>query len=149
MFKVKYNFYLRLWRRIERIIRFLILISFIFLRKYKRRHFSFKLQLKLVRGNNSSTSHKVWSTDMESAIDSSFFWGYLITQIPGGFLASFFPSNRIFGAAIFGSSICNLFIPLSIYLSPYILIIVRILQGLVEVSWKKIIFFELLANKID
>lgn len=74
-----------------------------------------------------------WSTDMESAIDSSFFWGYLVTQIPGGFLASFFPANRIFGAAIVGSAFCNMFIPLCIYLNPIILICVRVIQGLVEV----------------
>lgn len=71
---------------------------------------------------------------MESAIDSSFFWGYLVTQIPGGFLASFFPANRIFGAAIVGSSFCNMFIPVAIYLNPIILILVRVLQGLVEVG---------------
>lgn len=71
---------------------------------------------------------------MESAIDSSFFWGYLVTQIPGGFLASFFPANRIFGAAIVGSAFCNMFIPIAIYLNPIILILVRVLQGLVEVS---------------
>lgn len=79
-------------------------------------------------------SWSTWSTDMESAIDSSFFWGYLVTQIPGGFLASFFPANRIFGAAIVGSAFCNMFIPLCIYLNPIILIIVRVIQGLVEVS---------------
>lgn len=72
--------------------------------------------------------------DMESAIDSSFFWGYLVTQIPGGFLASMFPANRIFGAAIISSACLNMFVPLSIYFNPIILIIVRILQGLVEVS---------------
>lgn len=80
------------------------------------------------------SSWSTWSTDMESAIDSSFFWGYLVTQIPGGFLASFFPANRIFGAAIVGSAFCNMFIPLCIYLNPIILICVRVVQGLVEVS---------------
>lgn len=79
------------------------------------------------------TSWFTWSTNMESAIDSSFFWGYLVTQIPGGFLASFFPANQIFGAAIVGSAFCNMFIPLCIYLNPIILICVRIIQGLVEV----------------
>lgn len=91
---------------------------------------------KLVLSKNGSNhTTEVWSADWASAIDSSFFWGYLVTQIPGGFLASFFPSNRIFGAAIFGSSICNLFIPLSLHVSLYILIIVRVFQGLVEVSF--------------
>lgn len=95
-------------------------------------------------GNHSKHHHDsggggwaTWSTDMESAIDSSFFWGYLVTQIPGGFLASFFPANRIFGAAIVGSAFCNMFIPVAIYLNPIILIFVRVIQGLVEVNWKE------------
>lgn len=87
--------------------------------------------------DDNSSSWSTWSTDMESAIDSSFFWGYLVTQIPGGFLASFFPANRIFGAAIVGSAFCNMFIPVAIYLNPLILIVVRVLQGLVEVIFAK------------
>lgn len=84
--------------------------------------------------NEVHSAWETWSTDMESAIDSSFFWGYLVTQIPGGFLASFFPANRIFGVAIVGSAFCNMFIPLCIYLNPIILIVVRVIQGLVEVN---------------
>lgn len=86
------------------------------------------------KSNGHGVKQEVWSANWASAIDSSFFWGYLVTQIPGGFLASFFPSNRIFGAAIVGSSICNLFIPLAIDVSKYILIVVRVVQGLVEVT---------------
>ncbi|CAH0768421.1 unnamed protein product [Bemisia tabaci] len=73
-----------------------------------------------------------WSVGVESAIDSSFYWGYLITQVPGGFLASKYPANKIFGKAVVISSILNLFVPGAIRLHPAILIIVRICQGLVE-----------------
>ncbi|KAG4070847.1 hypothetical protein HA402_011073 [Bradysia odoriphaga] len=89
-------------------------------------------EMNFNKTNGHGDKKEVWSANWASAIDSSFFWGYLVTQIPGGFLASFFPSNRIFGAAIIGSSICNLFIPLAIDVSKYILIIVRVVQGLVE-----------------
>lgn len=70
---------------------------------------------------------------MESAVDSSFFWGYLVTQVPGGFLASKYPANRIFGTAIFCSSFLNLLVPGAKSLHPIVLIIVRTMQGLVEV----------------
>ena len=74
-----------------------------------------------------------WTVAMESAVDSSFFWGYLITQIPGGFLASMFPANMIFGTAIASSAFLNLLVPGAISIHPGVVIIVRVLQGLVEV----------------
>lgn len=70
---------------------------------------------------------------MESAVDSSFFWGYFFTQIPGGFLASIYPANRIFGTAIVGTSFLNLLMPGAMDLHPTAVIVVRIMQGLVEV----------------
>lgn len=75
-----------------------------------------------------------WTVATESAVDSSFFWGYLVTQIPGGFLASMFPANRIFGAAIVASCFLNLSVAGAMSYSPFLLIIIRVLQGLVEVS---------------
>ncbi len=74
-----------------------------------------------------------WSVAMESAVDSSFFWGYLVTQIPGGFLASVFPANRIFGTAIACSAFLNMFLP-GAFEFPGIIICIRVLQGLVEVK---------------
>ncbi|XP_067010159.1 vesicular glutamate transporter 1 isoform X2 [Anabrus simplex] len=73
-----------------------------------------------------------WTVATESAVDSSFFWGYLVTQVPGGFLASMYPANRIFGTAIAISSFLNLLVPGATILSPAVVIIVRICQGLVE-----------------
>ena len=35
-----------------------------------------------------------WGTGKQGVVDSAFFWGYLVTQIPGGFLASKWPPNR-------------------------------------------------------
>jgi ACS family sodium-dependent inorganic phosphate cotransporter-like MFS transporter 6/7/8 len=74
-----------------------------------------------------------WSVAMESAVDSSFFWGYLVTQIPGGFLASVYPANRIFGTAIACSAFLNLFLP-GAFEFPGVIICIRVLQGLVEVG---------------
>ncbi|XP_058059544.1 vesicular glutamate transporter 1 [Anopheles bellator] len=73
-----------------------------------------------------------WTVAMESAVDSSFFWGYLVTQVPGGFLASMFPANRIFGTAIACSAFLNLLVPGAMMLHPTVVILVRVLQGLVE-----------------
>jgi len=73
-----------------------------------------------------------WSPETIGYVDASFFWGYIITQLPGGFLASRFPSNRLFGTAIFLSSCLNLLIPAATKLDSKAVIVVRVLQGLVE-----------------
>lgn len=76
-----------------------------------------------------------WTAGTESLVDSSFFWGYMITQVPGGFLASFFPANRIFGIAICTSAVLNMTVPGAMHLNNVtVLLIIRVLQGLVEVN---------------
>ena len=73
-----------------------------------------------------------WTPETIGFVDASFFWGYIVTQIPGGFLAARFSPTRLFGTAIFCSSCLNMFLPLATYYSPKAVICVRILQGLVE-----------------
>ncbi|XP_044254276.1 vesicular glutamate transporter 1 isoform X2 [Tribolium madens] len=66
-----------------------------------------------------------------AGVDSAIFWGYFITQIPGGLIAAAYPANKLFGLAIGTSSFLNLFLP-SIYFHSNMLIIVKVMQGLVE-----------------
>ncbi|XP_041366731.1 vesicular glutamate transporter 3-like [Gigantopelta aegis] len=73
-----------------------------------------------------------WTPETVGVVDSSFFWGYIITQIPGGFLASKVPANRLFGLAIGISAFLNLFLPGAAQVHYGLVISVRILQGLVE-----------------
>ena len=60
------------------------------------------------------------------------FRGYIITQIPGGFLAAKFSPTKLFGAAIACSSCLNMLLPTATEISPICVICVRVLQGLVE-----------------
>lgn len=77
-----------------------------------------------------------WTVAVESHVDSSFFWGYLITQIPGGFIASKFPANKIFGLSIVSSASLHLIVPFAMTLAHgHVVICVRVLQGLFEVSF--------------
>lgn len=73
-----------------------------------------------------------WSPETIGVIDSSFFWGYLITQVPGGFLAAKYPANRVFGTAIAVSAFLNMLIPGAAKIGFSMVMLVRILQGLVE-----------------
>ncbi len=73
-----------------------------------------------------------WTPETVGFVSSSFFWGYIVTQIPGGFLAAKFSPSRLFGAAIFCSSCLNLLIPAAYSIHPSAVMFVRVCQGLVE-----------------
>ncbi|KAK7891124.1 hypothetical protein WMY93_023087 [Mugilogobius chulae] len=51
-----------------------------------------------------------WDPETVGLIHGSFFWGYIVTQIPGGFISNKLSANRVFGAAIFLTSMLNMFI---------------------------------------
>ncbi|OCT88729.1 vesicular glutamate transporter 3 [Xenopus laevis] len=73
-----------------------------------------------------------WDPETVGLIHGSFFWGYIITQIPGGFIANKLAANRVFGAAIFLTSVLNMLIPSAARAHFGCVISVRVLQGLVE-----------------
>ena len=73
-----------------------------------------------------------WTPETIGFVDASFFWGYIVTQIPGGFLAAKFSPSFLFGTAIFCSSCLNMLLPTATAISPVCVILVRVCQGLVE-----------------
>ncbi|KAF7661112.1 hypothetical protein LDENG_00269210 [Lucifuga dentata] len=73
-----------------------------------------------------------WDPETVGLIHGSFFWGYIVTQIPGGFISNKLSANRVFGAAILLTSVLNMFIPSAARVHYGCVMFVRILQGLVE-----------------
>lgn len=73
-----------------------------------------------------------WGPGTIATLESSFFWGYIVTQIPGGYLAAKFPANKVFGIALGISSLLNCFIPAASKVGFVAAMFVRIFQGLVE-----------------
>ena len=69
-----------------------------------------------------------WRPETIGNVDASFFWGYILTQVPGGFLASYIPPNRLLGIAIFLSSCLNLLLPTLTTIHPFCVIVVRVVQ---------------------
>lgn len=74
-----------------------------------------------------------WDADTQGWILGSFFYGYIITQIPGGYLASKIGGKLLMGFGIFGTSVFTLLTPLAANLGVGYLIAVRALEGLGEV----------------
>uniref|UniRef100_A0A1I8HJL0 MFS domain-containing protein n=1 Tax=Macrostomum lignano TaxID=282301 RepID=A0A1I8HJL0_9PLAT len=90
------------------------------------------LKYKFANVTRNVESDLQWSPSVVGAVESSFFWGYLVTQIPGGIIANKLPATKIFGLAIFTSSFLNLFLPTACHVSFVLVIFIRVLQGLVE-----------------
>ncbi|NXS23634.1 VGLU1 protein, partial [Mystacornis crossleyi] len=82
----------------------------------------------------TGTGHAQFNWDPETVgmIHGSFFWGYIVTQIPGGFIAQKFAANRVFGLAIVSTSVLNMLIPSAARTHVGCVIAVRVMQGLVE-----------------
>ncbi|KAM4694029.1 sialin isoform 2-T2 [Discoglossus pictus] len=73
-----------------------------------------------------------WDSDTQGWILGSFFYGYIITQIPGGYIAGRIGGKILLGYGILGTAIFTLLTPLAADLGAGYLIAVRALEGLGE-----------------
>ncbi|XP_031620236.1 vesicular glutamate transporter 1-like isoform X2 [Contarinia nasturtii] len=73
-----------------------------------------------------------WDSKDRGLILSSFFWGYIMTQIFGGLLGSKFGGNLVFGIGVFVTSVLTLLTPLAAKAGVGALISVRLIEGIFE-----------------
>ncbi|GMT35940.1 hypothetical protein PFISCL1PPCAC_27237, partial [Pristionchus fissidentatus] len=73
-----------------------------------------------------------WSPMVQGAVLGSFFFGYIITQIPGGFLSHRFGGKIVFLVGVFGTTVFTLLTPPFAKLGYVILIIARFVEGMFE-----------------
>ncbi|XP_069106177.1 sialin-like isoform X2 [Argopecten irradians] len=73
-----------------------------------------------------------WDEATQGLILSSFFYGYALTQIPGGFLADKFGGKRLFGYGILITAVLSLLTPLAAEAGTWAVVVVRIMMGLAE-----------------
>lgn len=76
----------------------------------------------------------VWDTEIQSYILSSFFYGYVITQIPFGILSKKYGARCFLGVGMLINSVFGLLVPYAANRGIWWLIGVRFIQGLGEVS---------------
>lgn len=75
-----------------------------------------------------------WCSQEQGYLLSSFFYGYVITQIPFGILAKRYGSKYFLGIGMLINSLFGLLVPVSANFGYYWLLVVRFIQGLGEVS---------------
>ncbi|ELU10872.1 hypothetical protein CAPTEDRAFT_113983 [Capitella teleta] len=73
-----------------------------------------------------------WPKATQGMILGAFFWGYLLTQIPGGWLAERFGGKAVFGWFMLMTAVATLLTPIGARTSPWFLVALRIIQGLGE-----------------
>lgn len=73
-----------------------------------------------------------WSSETQGIVLSSFFYGYIITQLPGGFLALKFGGKNLFGLGILSTAVLTLLTPVAARGSVGLLVALRVLIGLCE-----------------
>lgn len=77
-----------------------------------------------------------WSPDIQGLVLASFFWGYLITEIPGGWLSMRFGSKVVILVGVGISSVATLLMPIGAKGHYAILIVLRVIAGLAQgVMW--------------
>ncbi|XP_048745498.1 sialin-like [Ostrea edulis] len=97
----------------------------------------FESSCGLISADNNATVMKefedgniVWEKTTQGLILGSFFWGYLATQIPGGWVAVKFGGKRVLGLSMALSSFCTFLTPIAAQTSHIFLMIIRFLLGI-------------------
>jgi len=75
-----------------------------------------------------------WNEAEQGVILGSFFWGYVLTQIPGGIVSQKYGGKWPLGLGLLVTAIFAILTPAAARLHKTCLIVVRVIQGLAEVS---------------
>jgi ACS family sodium-dependent inorganic phosphate cotransporter-like MFS transporter 5 len=79
----------------------------------------------------------VWDESIQQLIITSFYWGYLLLQIPGGRWAEQYGGKRLISASIFASALCTLLVPLAARAGYVLFIATRVAMGIAQVRFSK------------
>uniref|UniRef100_A0A673T8G0 Sialin n=2 Tax=Suricata suricatta TaxID=37032 RepID=A0A673T8G0_SURSU len=82
--------------------------------------------------HNQTGKRYQWDAETQGWILGSFFYGYIITQIPGGYIANKVGGKLLLGFGILGTAVFTLFTPIAADFGVGALIILRALEGLGE-----------------
>lgn len=75
---------------------------------------------------NAVPSNKfLWDKYDQNRALGCFFWGYLLTELPGGRLAELIGAKWVFGGGMLGASVLTLLTPAASYIHVWVLIVLR------------------------
>lgn len=83
---------------------------------------------------NTQSGEFAWDKSTQGHVLSSFFYGYIVTQLPGGWLSLRFGGKRIYGWFMLVCAISTLLMPLAARTSVAFLIVLRVICGMCQVN---------------
>ncbi|CAG9817211.1 unnamed protein product [Phaedon cochleariae] len=88
--------------------------------------------ITLENGTTKLVKEFDWDSKIQGYVLSSFFYGYVVTPLVGGFAATKFGGRTVFGIGIGVTAFLTIITPFAVKSSVYLFIVVRILEGLFE-----------------
>ena len=76
-----------------------------------------------------------WDEYEQNMILGCFFWGYVLTELPGGRMAEIIGGHRVFGYSMLSASVLTLLTPLAARLDYLAVVVLRVLLGLMLVIY--------------
>ena len=73
-----------------------------------------------------------WGAREQGWLLGAFFYGYVLTQVPGGRMAEVYGGKRLYGVGVLITAIFTILTPLAANTSIYTLVLVRVMEGLGE-----------------
>ena len=73
-----------------------------------------------------------WDSEEQGVILGAFFYGYIITQIPGGMIAERYGGKWLFGCGLLATSVFTMLTPVAANLGKGTLIATRVIEGFFE-----------------
>lgn len=74
-----------------------------------------------------------WDKNVRSTILASFFYGYIVTQIPGGWLSDTYGGKRVFGISMAVAAVATILLPVCARTSVVLVYVLRVIVGLATV----------------
>lgn len=73
-----------------------------------------------------------WDEKLQGLVLGAFYYGFCITQVPGGILAGKYGGKNLYGGGVLLSGLITLLYPIAANTNVYLLTFLRALQGLAE-----------------
>ncbi|GFS35976.1 putative inorganic phosphate cotransporter [Trichonephila inaurata madagascariensis] len=108
-----------------------------------RKRTNFKLTIHLAEYNRQGLKRLLffltvksgefdWDPQLQGLVLGAFFYGYVITQIPGGLIAEKYGAKWLYGAGMLLTTIFTLLTPIAARWSVWALVVARVIEGIGE-----------------